>query len=314
VGDDLRVAVLGLGSAGRRHVEDFEALGHEVVGFDPAAEGAMSADEAIESADAVVVASPSSFHAEQALRTIERGRHVLVEKPLATDVEAAAAIVEAAAGSGLSCGVAMNLRFHPGVETLRGLVTDGTLGDVYLARSSFGFDLRRWRPQDDYRESYSARSELGGGIVLDAIHELDYLLWLLGPVVSVVAETGHLSALDVDVEDTAVAVLRFAAGAVAAVDLNFWEPSYRRGCTLSGSRGAATWDWNRGTIELDDGERRVLEVPADVRDTYRAEVADFLEAIEQGRSPRTSVADGLAAVRLAQAVKSSARDGRRVAV
>jgi predicted dehydrogenase len=317
----VKVAVLGLGSAGARHASNLLELGHEVVGFDPVApphdgrvERAGSLEAALDRADAVVVASPSSLHAEQALAVLEQGRHVLVEKPLAVNVADAERVVEAAGRAGTVCGVAMNLRFHPALVELRRLLADGALGSVRFVQASFGYDLRLWHPGSDYRTGYSARADLGGGIVLDAIHELDYLLWLFGPVESVVAEVAHISDLELDVEDVAVAALRFASGAVAAVDLNFFEPAYRRGCILVGSQAVARWDWSRATVTVsregeDDG---VVDVACDLADTYRAEIVDFLAAVAGGGEPRATVLDGLAAVRLAQALKSAADEGRRV--
>ena len=203
----------------------------------------------------------------------------------------------------------MNLRFHHGILGLRELLPD--LGELRLARSSFGYDLRLWRPGTDYRSSYSAQAALGGGILLDAIHELDYLLWLLGPVESVTAELDHVSELEIDVEDTALLSLRFASGALGAVDLNFVEPSYRRECLLVGSDAVAHWDWNGGAIRVRRGDNeRTIDVACDVQETYRAVLEDFLS----GREPRTPAEDGLAALRIVDAARRSAAEGGRRSV
>jgi predicted dehydrogenase len=318
----VRVAVLGLGSAGARHARNLLDLGHEVVGFDPAASGpvgiesAKSSAGAIAQAEAVIVATPSSLHGEQAIAALDHGKHVLVEKPLATTAADAAKVVDAAARTEAVCAVAMNLRFHPGIVELKRLVADGALGAVRFARASFGFDLRLWRPESDYRQGYSARAELGGGIVLDAIHELDYLLWLLGPVASVGAEVAHVSDLEIDVEDLALVLMRFESGAFGSVDLNFFEPAYRRGCTLVGSNAVARWEWERELVTVSrQGEQdQVTRVRYDVGETYRAELVDFLDAASRGGVPRTTAREGLAAVSTAEAVKRSASLGRRVAL
>jgi predicted dehydrogenase len=314
----MRFAVLGQGSAGRRHATGLMALGHEVVGFDPDARGdipmAASLDEALAAADAAVVASPNSMHAEQAEAALRAGAHVLVEKPLASSGEAATAVAELAGELGRVCGVAMNLRFHPGLLRLRELVSSGTLGEVRLACASFGYDLRLWRPGTDHRAGYSARADLGGGIVLDAIHELDYLLWLLGPVASVMAETAASPDPGIDVEDLALAVLRFGSGALGVVDLNFFEPAYRRGCLIAGSEAVASWDWEAATVTVRraTGEDERMDAAYDLADGYREELADFVSAVESGGSPRTPATDGARAVRLADGLKRSAATGRRV--
>lgn len=316
----MRVTVLGLGSAGRRHAENLLARGHSVTGFDP---GPAEAPEevrrvadlgvALDGAEAVVVASPNVHHADQAIAVLERGLPVLVEKPLAIDVGAARRVVDLARDMEVPCGVAMNLRFHPAMIALRELLESGELGTIHLAQVSFGYDLRRWRKRGDYRRSYSARSDLGGGIVLDAIHEIDELLWLLGPVETVSAECAQVSDLEVDVEDLAVALLRFRTGALGLVDLNFFETAYRRGCLLVGERATARWDWAGATItvEGEDPARR-LEVPAEVKDTYVAVLDDFLESVAGGAPTRTSFEEGFAAVRVCEAIKRAGAEGRRL--
>ncbi|MGH2869709.1 MAG: cytidylyltransferase domain-containing protein, partial [Solirubrobacteraceae bacterium] len=219
----MTVAVLGLGSIGSRHAHNLVALGHRVIGFDPtpdAGNALARADtvfEAIAGADAVVVASPTSLHAEHALAALEQDRPVLVEKPMAISPADAVRIADVARARGLTCAVAMNLRFHPGVQALRELLDSGRLGTIRYAQLSSGSDLRGWRPGRDYRTAYSARAALGGGVVSDSIHELDYLTWLLGPVSSVTAEVGRVSELEIDVEDVALALLRLASGAMASV-------------------------------------------------------------------------------------------------
>ena len=307
----MRVAVLGLGSAGRRHAGLLEELGHEVVGFDPAVPAqAGTAEDAVAAADAVIVASPTALHAEHAALALDAGLPVLVEKPLAAALADGRALARRA---GVSSGVAMNLRFHRGLLALKRVLDGGELGSVRYARASFGYDLRRWRPETDYRESYSARADLGGGIVLDAIHELDYLLWLLGPAESVCAEAEHVSQLEVDVEDLAAAVLRLRSGALASIDLNFFEPADRRGCLLVGDDAVAEWDWPSGTVAVRSADdESVVDVAQDVAETYRAELDDFVSAALGESAPRATFADGLAALELADALKRSAADGRRV--
>jgi predicted dehydrogenase len=256
------------------------------------------------------------MHAEHAVLALGRGLPVLVEKPLTVDPLEADRVVALSAAAGLTCGVAMNLRFHPGVLALRELISHGRLGQVRFAQVWCGSDLRTWRPGTDYRTSYRARAELGGGIVRDAIHELDYLTWMLGPAASVTAEVARVADLEIDVEAIGAALIRLAAGALASVDLTYVDPVYRRGCLLVGAEATARWDWTRGTVEINrpGAEAEAIDVAADVADTYVAEMRDFVEAAETGRAPRTSAEEGREAVRLADALLRSAAQGRRIAL
>jgi predicted dehydrogenase len=317
----MRVAVLGLGSIGTRHAWNLHGLGHEVVGFDTrSVEGredwarAQSLSEALSAADAAVVATPTSLHGEHALHALQLGVPVLIEKPMAVDPLEAERVTTLARDRGLTCAIAMNLRFHPGVQTLRRLVADGTLGAIRYAQVSAGSDLRTWRPGTDYRASYSARAALGGGVVRDSIHELDYLTWILGAAATITAEVGRVSDLEIDVEDVGAAILRLTSGAIVSVDLTYVDPVYRRGCLLVGAVATARWDWTRGTIEIarPDLEAEVLDVAADVSQTYVAEMSDFLVAVQTGRPPSASGEEGSAVTHLADALLRSAAEGRRI--
>jgi len=315
----VRVAVIGLGSAGSRHAEHLVALGHDVLGYDPGSpptpENVRRVEDleaALGDAQAAVIASPNVDHRDQALSALAAGCHVLVEKPLALNAGDAARIASAAHSASRVCGVAMNLRFHPGLLTLRSLLIAGALGRPLLSHISFGFDLRLWRPNSDYTRSYSARAELGGGILLDAIHELDYLLWLLGPGRAVTARLDRLSQLKLDVEDTVLATVELASGALATVDLNFFEPSYRRACRIVGEGAVAHWDWRTRTVEITGEDAHLVDVSCDLSECYRAVVVDFTEAIEQGRPTRASANEGVATLILADAIRRSSATGRRV--
>lgn len=316
----MRVAVLGLGSAGRRHAGHALGLGHEVVAWDPVApapDGVRAVDSpeaAIAAADAVVVASPNVHHPTQALAAIAAGRPVLVEKPLALDAAGAAQVRDAAAAAGVVAGVAMNLRFLPVIAALRDAIAAGELGRVLHVRATFGFDLRLWRPGTDWRASYSARADLGGGILLDAIHELDYVGWMLGPATSVAAELARVGDLGVDVEDTADLLVRHASGARSAIHLDFVAPAYDRGADVVGTEATASWSWGGDvvTVRRHDTPDRAIAAPGDVATTYRAVIADFLDAVASGGAPRTTLAEGVEALRLADAARASSRGGVRV--
>ncbi|MEA2143166.1 MAG: hypothetical protein QOI64_1596, partial [Solirubrobacteraceae bacterium] len=240
MGHGLRVAVLGQGSIGRRHAGLLRELGCEVVTWDPAGGGtAGSEDEALAGADAVVVASPSSEHARQAQACLDRGLPALVEKPLALDAATAARLDRAAAAAGVPLAVAMNLRHHPGVRAIRAALP--AIGRPLRAAVWCGSYLPGWRPGTDYRQTYSAQRALGGGILLDAIHEVDELLWLLGPAVSVSATLPTVSDLELDVEDVALLQLELASGVPATITLDYVDRAYHRGCRVVGADGTVAW-------------------------------------------------------------------------
>jgi predicted dehydrogenase/RimJ/RimL family protein N-acetyltransferase len=320
----VKVAVLGLGSIGRRHARILRVLGNEVTGFDVRGvapiEGVRRADSeasALRAADAVIVASPPSEHLRQAHLALQAGAHTLVEKPFAPSADGLASLGAFARKRGLVLRVAMNLRFHPGVSTVHRLLSTGTIGRPLRASVWCGSWLPGWRPGSDYRDTYSAQRKLGGGVLLDAIHELDYALWTLGPVVRVRALLAHVSQLELDVEDLATLVLEHAGGTVTSVALDYLDHAYHRGCRVVGDEGTVHWSWANEVVELypTNGQPRRFKTPSDVAGSYRAQLEAFLAAAVQGcpaaedTARLCSAGEAAAALAVADAARRSSTDG-----
>jgi predicted dehydrogenase len=321
--------VLGQGSIGRRHAGLLRELGCDVVVFDPLAaqvaegvERAASMDAALATAAAVVIASPTSEHLDQIRAAIEHGCHTLVEKPLAVSLDNVDGTIALARERGLILAVAMNLRFHPGPRRLKEIVEAGQIGRPLTAHFTFGYHLPSWRPGTDYTRSYSARSELGGGVLLDVIHEIDYATWLLGDISEVSGWVERISQLQVDVEDVALLHARFASGALGSFSLDYLDRSYRRGAHIAGDLGSARWSWRDEVVEVFGGDGRVEAFPAPsaVDESYRLEIAEFMSAVEAGSADTgsTQLVDaraGRGALAVVEAARRSAADrGCRVRV
>ena len=325
----MRVAVLGLGSIGQRHAAILQTLGHEVRGFDPndgapTPEGALRAgseQEALSHADAAVVACPPSEHLRQARLALEAGAHTLVEKPVAPQARGVSAIDLLARERGLVLRAAMNLRFHPGVRTTRRLIEQGAVGRPLRASVWCGSWLPGWRAERDYRETYSAQRQLGGGVLLDAIHELDYAVWMLGPITRVCGMLAHESSLTLDVEDVAALVMEHSSGTVTSVTLDYLDRSYHRGCRVVGEEGTIEWSWQEEAVVLHtaQGSPRRLEAKSDVSPTYRAQMEAFLDEA-RGEAPGrrdmslSTMGEAAQVLALADAARTASDSGAAVEV
>lgn len=255
----------------------------------------------------IVIASPSVFHCDQTLSVLKDTQaKVLVEKPLALPGDRMDDLVNL---GGDRIMVGYNLRLHRPVERLIELVEGGRIGHVHTCRLWFGSWLPDWRPGVDYRTTYSAQSSLGGGVLLDAIHELDLAIALFGDgfevLSSVVENTG---ALEIDTEDLVQASLRHDSGVLVNISLDYLSRRYRRGIEIVGSDATARLDWARAGIEIEDADQVVVEnatVPVDR--SYEREASRFLEFIKRGIRPPVDAETGAASVRLAQAIRQGAK-------
>jgi predicted dehydrogenase len=245
------VLVVGCGSIGRRHAANAAKLAAVTV-FDAARERATEAARALGVAacdsleqalaakpDAVVVATPHHAHLPVARAALAAGIHVLIEKPLAASLDGVPDFLAEAERLGRRVHVVCNMRFHPAVAALRRALP--RVGGPLFARAHYGNYLPDMRPGADYRTLYCARAEAGGGVILDAIHEIDYLVWLFGPVERVTAEAGRVGDLDIDVEDYASLALAHRSGVRSEIHLDYLQRSKRRGCEIVGSEGTLIW-------------------------------------------------------------------------
>lgn len=311
---------MGAGSIGTRHAHNLLGLGADVALADADPDRAATVEgargvafdlDAMEGWDGVVVATPTAFHAEHALAALSSGSAVLVEKPLAAGEEGLDDLV-AKAGERLTVGY--NLRLHPALERFRGLLESGRTGAVTLVRAWFGSHLPDWRPAVDYRSTYSAQAALGGGVLLDASHELDLLVWMFGPGWTVEgAVMARCSGLAIDVEDVTAAVLRSGSGFPAVVTLDYVSARYRRGLEVVGADATLRLDWVTGTIEVEDASGiTVEECSMDVDISYVREAEAFLALVRGSAGPVVSAEEGAATVRLCARIREAAGwpDGR----
>jgi predicted dehydrogenase len=329
--DHFSGLVVGCGSIGTRHVKNLQQLGvvditvfdksdermaavveeHDVTTADSVAEG-LAADPTF-----VMVCVPTSYHVSVAQKAAEQGCHLFVEKPLSHTMEGVDELTETAAEAGLVTLVGCNLRFHPALQKIRSLLAEERIGTVTAARIESGSYLPEWHPDEDYRTMYSARRDLGGGVVLDHIHEIDYARWLLGTVDTVSCFTGQHSHLEIETEDTAGMLLRFENGAIGQLHLDYVQREYSRGCQIIGDEGTIRWNWDSHEVRWytaadETTHRHILSDDWTFDRTYVDEMRHFLECIESGGRTRCPLSEGKASLRVALAGKQSDSQNRHI--
>jgi predicted dehydrogenase len=256
---------------------------------------------------AVIICTPPHLHLPLAEQTVESGAHLFVEKPLALSLAGIDNLLGAAQQKNLVFMVGYNLRFDPGLQRMKELIDAGRIGRLVALQAEFGQYLPDWRPAEDYRKGYNARSSMGGGIILDASHEVDYLRWLGGDVESVFAMAAQLGNLQIDVEDIASITLRFSSGAIGHAHLDSLQRSYSRYCKAVGTDGTVIWnpDQNVKLYSSNSREWKLYDFRTDPNDSYVQELTHFAACIKNGNRPLVSGHDGRQALAITDAVKES---------
>lgn len=321
-----RLAVIGCGSIGRRHLKNLGSLGADLIAADPdparrdqvsqelGIECFETAAEAFEGgADAALICTPTAMHLDPALTAAQQGLHLFIEKPIAATLEGVDELAGVVRDKDLIALVGCNMRWHPGPAAAKSDVVSGKIGRVLGARFEFGYYLPDWHPQEDYRLGYSARSELGGGVLLDAIHEIDLCRWIMGDPVEVSCFADQVSSLEIDTEDLAEMLLRFGSGALGGIHLDYLQRSYHRSIRVIGEQGTTEWDWQAGYRRYSDGAWSEWErFEWDSNDMYVAEMQHFLRCLSGEEAPEQTIDDARAALAIVVAAKESSRLGTRV--
>ncbi|MEA2008366.1 MAG: Gfo/Idh/MocA family oxidoreductase, partial [Chloroflexota bacterium] len=211
----MKFLIVGFGSIGRRHFHNLLALGYEDIMFYRSHKGTLEDDELkdfpvetdLEAAlahkpDAVIISNPTALHLDVAIPAAQAGCHILLEKPISHNMERVAEFQEVVEQSGSQVLVGFQFRFHPGLRRIKRLLVQKAIGRPLSVRAHWGNYLPDWHPWENYQKSFSARADLGGGVLLTLSHPLDYLRWLLGEIDSVWAYLGYDSDLELNgVED-----------------------------------------------------------------------------------------------------------------
>ncbi len=331
----LRVGVVGAGYMGGRHARIYAGMPDvELVAVCDAREpvarelaeatGARARTElgqllAEDRVDAVSVCTPDDAHLDACVAAARAGAHVLVEKPIATTLRDAEAIIDAAERAGVVLLVGHCLRFDPRYDHARTAVAAGELGEVQT------ISTRR-------SNTVAAQDRLGGRCSLPlflGIHDYDVLRWLLGSEVErVTAESkwGLLRGLGYPVEDANGALLRFANGALGIAELNWVLPrGFPAGgdhrADIVGSAGSLSVATLETGLRQSNQERSVLVdwgsapiVQGQAGGMFANELRHFVDCIRRGSTPAVSPADALAALRIALAVERAAATGDAVSL
>jgi predicted dehydrogenase len=355
--DTIRFGIVGPGMVGRVHAEALARIPGAtlaaVAGSRPgserarglaAAHGARLANDVEDligdpSLDAVILCTPHPLHAEQAIAAAGAGLHVIVEKPMALTAADCTAMIAAAEATGVLLSVISQRRWYEPVRRVKAAIHEGRIGAPGLAT----MELLGWRGPEYYAldEWRGTRDGEGGGVLVNqAVHQLDLLSWFLGRAREVDGWTANLNHPEIEVEDTAIAAVRFESGALATITAsNAQRPGLHGRIHVHGTNGASVGvETDRGSsfvagISLPSEPRNdVWTIPGeeaeperwlaedrsrlagvDVASHYHElQLRDIVSAIRDRRSPAVDGRDGRGAVELMAAIDEAARRGSRV--
>jgi 1,5-anhydro-D-fructose reductase (1,5-anhydro-D-mannitol-forming) len=275
--------------------------------------------------EAVFVSSPNALHATHTLMAARAGKHVLTEKPMATTLDDAVAMVRGCRDAGVKFGVGYHLRQHLGHIEARRHLAAGVLGTVALVQGQWGFGVRGQitpPPRTGLRQWWDDPEMIGGASTMmgTGVHVVDLLRFLLGREVTQVAAISDGQSQHQPLEQVLAMSLGFAGGIIATVCCGRRLPDSRNDVNVYGSHGrisglATLAEGRQGTLEIvSETVNKTAVYPHDPWANYTSELADFHQAITEDREPSATGLDGLRMVQVTLAMIASARGGRMVKI
>lgn len=260
----MKFVIIGLGSIGKRHKTNLESLGHQII-------------NSYEIAKGILICNPTALHLKTALEVQKYNLPIFIEKPLSHNLDN----VNQLTGKIL---LGYCLRFDQSLRVFKAKINQEKIESVKIVCQSW---LPDWHPQTDYQQSYSAKKDLGGGVLLDLSHEIDYALWFFGPVKKVSAKLRMAPELEIETEAIADLNLEFVSGVKAEIYLSYASQKNERYCEVITAGGDILhWDFKPNN------------------EMYIEEVKHFVRIIEGKEQPLITIADGRNVLKVIEAAKN----------
>ncbi len=318
----MRILLIGLGSVGKRHLRNILSLGYTDVsvisrsGKLPVEFLSLKVYSIVEDAlqnnsyDTVFICTPSSQHITDLLQLLnDKVQNIYIEKPVSHNYKNINDVLGKTGDYTNKIIVGFDLHFHPAVQKAKELIDEKKIGEIISVNAFVGQHLSQWRPYEDYKKGMSAKKETGGGVLLDLIHEFDYLYWLLGDVETVACNKINSGTLEIKTEEAADVLLKFSNGAIGSVHLDYLQPLLIRNCIFTGSKGTIILDLANNNLKIagTNNENSFFDYTSVERnDRFVSIVKPFLENKSDPR--HTNLSEGLKSLEIVLAAKYSSEN------
>ena len=322
------VLIVGYGSIGKKHLENFlQFKDIQLTVYTKRNDLQLLKENGIKISDSLteclkenpdvgVITNETSLHIPIAIKLAKEGLDLFLEKPLSNslkDVEKLRAIVKK---KKLITQMGCNLRFHPCIKKIKSLIEHQKIGRIISAQVqnySYLPDSHRW---EDYRKSYAARKDLGGGVILtNAIHEIDYLYWFFQEVENVISISGKFSDLDIKAEDYVSGLLKFKNKIIGELHMDYFQRPDFRSCKIRGTKGEIYWNSDNNCVNIYNMNKKKWETKfdngfshnIDTYSSYIEELKHFLKCVKHRKETINDLEQGVRTLKIALAIKKASK-------
>ncbi|MDR3128041.1 MAG: Gfo/Idh/MocA family oxidoreductase [Bifidobacteriaceae bacterium] len=262
--------------------------------------------------DLVYITNPSIFHITNAKLAMKNNCSIFIEKPLSSNWEGVEDLLNTNSKNKNRTLIGYQFRFHPAMKEIKSILEKKLIGNLVSANFVNGEYLPFWHPYEDYRQSYAARNDLGGGALVTQIHEFDLAAWFFGPPESIYAVGGKLSDLDINVEDSVIILMRYlynSSSIPVSIQLDYLRYPSERSVSIVGDRGTIYWNSECNDLIVTDNKRLTKNIFSYLNFSRNKMFIDltkhFLEVNSGSISPIVSIKEAAISLKMALAAKHS---------
>lgn len=299
----MKILIIGLGSIAKKHIKVLRKLDSDLILYALRSSESEYKEEGVfdiylwskvpKDLDFIIISNPTSMHAETILKCLNFEVPLFIEKPVFESLNRTKEIIRKVKNKKIITYVACNLRFHPAIQFLKREVSR----NLPIEYNSYcGSYLPEWRPNTDYREVYSAKKELGGGVHLDLIHEIDYCKYLLGSPIKNFSYFKKKSALEINSIDIAHYVFEYEMTS-AFITLNYYRRDIKREIECIWEDKTWLIDLLSNTI-TNEKDEIIFSEPFDFMDTYISQMESFIKHVERNELPENNIEEGIETLKL----------------
>ena len=315
----LKVVLVGYGAIGKRHFQNLQQFTSDVIICSKQKSLKNSnktfpilTDCLKQNPDVGLISNITNQHIETSKILAKANCHLFIEKPLSHSEKDIKDLIKLVKKKNLTTLIGCNLRFHPCLIKVKNLLSTGKIGKIISVLAENGSYLPDWHADEDYSKTYAARRDLGGGVVLTSIHELDYLFWLFGNISEVFSISGKYSNLKVSADDLSAILLKFKNNVVGEIHLDYFQKSKTRTCKIIGTKGIIECDLVKNTVNVFSNRQKkwktILKLKNfDLNSTYVDELNHFFNCISKRKKTINTIDESFKILQISLAILESSK-------
>ena len=318
----MKVLVVGYGSIGKRHIKNLSTIKNMKIIVNTK----RSKDKFLKNANCVtnsslelcinekpdfaIICNETAYHVNTAIKLAKAGIHIFIEKPISNSLKNMKKLQNISNKNKIITHVGSVLHFHPCIKKIKEIIEKKELGKILSVNVENGSYLPDWHPREDYRKSYASKKELGGGVILTCIHEIDYLYWFFNKIDETSSYTKKVSDLDLSVDDLSSILFLFKNNIIGQVHLDHFQIPNSRTCKIIGTKGTLICDLELNFVKIFNVKSKKWKTKLKLEKynkniMYKNELTHFIKCVKNNLKDYNDIKQGEYVLKIALSVKKS---------